>query len=91
MTSPSPINFGPLLRQMRKRAGMTQSDLAAAIGYSVSFISNLENESRQPDVSTVAQMLVPALGLQDEPHLAARLVEMAAATRGERPPAAVTS
>lgn len=91
MPSPSPITFGPYLRQMRKRAGMTQSDLAAAMDYSVSLISNLENESRQPDVSAVAQTLVPALGLQDEPHLAARLVELAAAARGQRPPAIVSS
>jgi predicted ATPase/DNA-binding XRE family transcriptional regulator len=76
---------------MRKRASMTQSDLAAAVGYSTAFISNLENESRQPDVATVARHLVPALGLHDEPHLAARLMELAAAARGERPPAPITS
>jgi len=91
MLAPSSTSFGPYLRQMRKRAGMTQSDLAAAIGYSISFVSNLENGSRQPDVATVAELFVPALGLQDEPHLAARLMELAAAARGERPPAPVTS
>ncbi|RLT39004.1 MAG: NACHT domain-containing protein [Chloroflexi bacterium] len=91
MLAPSSISFGPYLRQMRKRAGMTQSDLAAAVGYSVSFVCSLEKESRQPDMATVAQALVPALGLQDEPHLAARLVELAAAARGERPPATLSS
>lgn len=66
-----PLTFGPLLRQMRKRAGMTQSDLAAAVGYSVSLISSLERGSRLPDVATVAALFVPALGLQEEPRLAA--------------------
>lgn len=78
--------FGPILRQMRKRAGMTQSDLAAAVGYSVSYISSLEQSSRLPDVTTVVNGFVPALGLQDEPRLAARLVEQAAACRGVAPP-----
>jgi transcriptional regulator with XRE-family HTH domain len=30
--------FGALLRQLRRRAQMTQADLAAAVGYSVSFL-----------------------------------------------------
>ncbi|MCB0121886.1 MAG: helix-turn-helix domain-containing protein, partial [Caldilineaceae bacterium] len=29
-----PPTFGALLKQLRKRAGMTQRDLAAALGYS---------------------------------------------------------
>ncbi|MBP7964760.1 MAG: tetratricopeptide repeat protein [Caldilineaceae bacterium] len=87
----SSTSFGIVLRQMRKRACMTQGDLAAAVGYSPSFISSLEKEIRQPDVATIAQYFVPALGLQDEPHLAARLVELAAAARGESPPVATTS
>lgn len=66
---------------------MTQSDLAAAVGYSTSFISSLEKEKRLPDLGSVAQHFVPALGLQDEPYLAARLVEQAAAARNMRLPA----
>jgi transcriptional regulator with XRE-family HTH domain len=84
------VTFGDLLKQARKRAGMTQADLAAAVGYSVPFISNLELNQRLPDVQAVVHHFVPALGLQEEPHLAARLVELAAAARGERPPAALT-
>ena len=42
--------FGHLLRQVRRRAGMTQTDLAAAVAYSVSFISSLEKGDRLPDV-----------------------------------------
>src|SRR4051812_14640136 len=82
--------FGDLLKQVRKRAGMTQGDLAAAVGYSVSFISVLEQNRRLPDVAAVLQVFVPALGLLDEPHLATRLVELAASARGERAPIAIT-
>ncbi len=74
--------FGHLLRQVRRRAGMTQTDLAAAVAYSVSFISSLEKGARLPDVAIVAERFVPALALQDEPALAARLVAAAAAARG---------
>ena len=64
---------------------MTQGDLAAAVGYSVSFVSALEQNRRLPDVDAVLQVFVPALGLLDEPHLATRLVELVASARGERP------
>jgi predicted ATPase/transcriptional regulator with XRE-family HTH domain len=69
---------------------MTQRDLAAALGYSDSLISNLEKEQRLPDLATVMQWFIPALGLQDDPHTAAQLIEQAALARGERPPASVT-
>ena len=81
------LPFGVLLRQIRKRAGMTQRDLAAALGYSDSLISGLETGQRQPDLETVRQRFLPALGLQDDPALAARLLEAAAAARGEQLPA----
>ncbi|MCE7986037.1 MAG: NACHT domain-containing protein [Caldilinea sp. CFX5] len=86
-TSPS---FGTLLRTLHKRVGMTQGDLAAAVGYSAAAISALEQERRLPAVEFVVQTLVPALALADAPQLATRLVELAAAARGERPPTAVT-
>jgi len=79
--------FGDLLKRTRKRAGMTQDDLAAATGYSRSLIGALERDDRLPDVEVVIQTYLPALGLQEEPLLAARLVELAAFARGERPPA----
>ena len=77
----SPTAFGTLLRQLRKRAGMTQGDLAAAVGYSVSFICDLEQARRLPVLQTVVEQFVPALGLQDEPHFATRLLELAATAR----------
>lgn len=64
---------------------MTQDDLAAASGYSRSLIGALERNDRLPDVEAVIRVYLPALGLQEEPLLAARLVELAAIARGERP------
>ena len=78
---PNPSPFGDLLRQLRRRAGMTQTDLAAAVGYSVSLICNLEKGTRLPDVEVIATRFVPALALQDDVALAARLVEAAGSTR----------
>ncbi|MEZ4731577.1 MAG: helix-turn-helix transcriptional regulator [Caldilineaceae bacterium] len=48
-----PPTFGALLKQLRKCAGMTQRDLAAALGYSDSLISSLEKGQRQPDMAMV--------------------------------------
>ncbi len=78
--------FGDLLKQLRKRAGMTQGDLAAALGYSIALISALERNQRLPDLDAVIQRYIAALTLQEEPHLAVQLVEAAARARGERPP-----
>ena len=90
MVPESNVTFGDLLRSLRKRVDMTQSDLAAAVGYSVSFISALEKGQRLPDVEWVVQRCVPALVAADEPHLAAQLVELAAVARGERVPVSIT-
>ena len=69
---------------------MTQSDLAAAVGYSVSFVCDLEQNRRLPAVAVILQQFVPALGLQEEAGFAVHLVELAAQARGERPPSTVT-
>lgn len=79
--------FGEFLKQLRLRAGMTQHDLAAATGYSRTLIGALEQNARLPDIQVVIQSYLPALGVQDEPHLARQLVELAALARGERPAA----
>lgn len=81
---PAPT-FGALLKQLRKRAGMTQRDLATALGYSDSLISSLEKGQRQPDLAMVHTHFIPALGLQDDPRSAAHLLECTAIARGERP------
>ncbi len=87
MSVTHPLPFGSLLKQLRKRAGMTQRDLAAALGYSDSLISGLEKAQRLPDLETVRSHFIPALGLQDDHAMALRLLECAAAARGERPSA----
>lgn len=83
-------SFGDFLKRLRKQAGMTQDDLAAAIGYSRSLVAALERNHRLPDIETVIHAYVPALGLQEEPVLAGRLVGLAAKARGERAPASLT-
>lgn len=85
----APSSFGNLLHILRKRAGMTQGDLAAAVGYSVSTISALEMGRRLPDVDFVVHNLVPALAVSDAPQLAKRLAELAAAARGQLLPAPI--
>lgn len=78
--------FGVLLKQLRKRVGMTQDDLAAATGYSRALICALERDQRLPDLDAVMQSYLPALALQEDPHLAVQLVELAAHARGQRSP-----
>ena len=90
MPHPTALPFGALLKQLRKQAGMTQRDLAAALNYSDSFISSLEKEQRQPDLDAVIHYFIPALGLQNDPQTTAALIEQAALVRGERPPSSVT-
>ena len=68
MSSSPALPFGDLLKQLRKRSGMTQGDLAAALGYSAALISALECNQRLPDVDAVIQRYIPALALDAEPH-----------------------
>lgn len=90
MTLSAPT-FGELLRQLRRRVGLTQGELALIVGFSIAQISRLEKDERLPDVPTVIEKFLPALALDDEPRLAQRLLELAAAARGERPPTLVVA
>ena len=78
--------FGDLLRQLRRRAGLTQRELALLVGFSISQISLLEKNQRLPDLQLINDKFASALGLAREPHLRQRLLELAASARGERPP-----
>ncbi|HEU5099000.1 MAG TPA: helix-turn-helix domain-containing protein, partial [Roseiflexaceae bacterium] len=82
--------FGDLLRYLRRRARLSQRELAIEVGYSEAYISRLEANQRPPDISTLLALFVPALDLEDQPELAARLIELGTAARGERPPRSVT-
>jgi transcriptional regulator with XRE-family HTH domain len=79
--------FGDLLRYLRRRVGMTQMELADAVGYSDAQISRLEQNLRLPDLPTLQAHFVPALGLEDDPKTVARLLELAANVRREDAPA----
>ena len=79
-------SFGELLRFLRRRAGMTQMELSIAVGYSEPQISRLEQGLRLPDIPVVEARFISALCLEDEPHAAARLLELAATVRREDAP-----
>lgn len=69
--------FGDLLKYLRRRAGLTQLELSIAVGYSDTQISRFEQNQRLPDLATIAARFVPALHLEDEPVVTARLLELA--------------
>ena len=75
--------FGDLLKYLRRRARLTQRELCIAVGYSEAQISRLEQNQRPPDLSALAALFIPALYLEEEPEIAARLMELAAQARGE--------
>jgi len=80
--------FGDLLKYLRRRTGLTQRELSIAVGYSDAQISRLENNERLPDLATLTARFIPALYAEDQPEVAARLLELAAAVRREDAPAA---
>ena len=53
--------FGELLRFLRRKAGLTQRELAIAVGYSESQISRLEKNERAPDEATLAATICACL------------------------------
>src|SRR5215207_2223361 len=77
-------SFGELLRYLRRRQRLTQIELAIAVGYSTAQISRLEQNQRPPNPSTVQALFIPALGLEHEPGMVARLLELARAARNQR-------
>src|SRR5512142_3349328 len=81
------VTFGDLLRFLRRRTGLTQMELAIAVGYSDSQVSRLEQNERLPDIPTIEARFVSALGIEDEPKAVARLLDLAANVRREDAPA----
>lgn len=70
--------FGSYLRFLRRRARLTQRELAVAVNYSEGQICHLERGRRVPDLATLAALFVPALHLEDAPEESARLLALAA-------------
>jgi transcriptional regulator with XRE-family HTH domain len=54
------MDAGPTLRSARKRAGLTQGELAARAGTSQATISAYESGSKQPSVATFSRLLAAA-------------------------------
>src|SRR5262245_46624303 len=79
---PAFASFGEMLKYLRRRARMTQGDLSIAVGYSISQISRLEHNERLPDPATLHAVFIPVLGLEREPELVERLLELAVTARG---------
>jgi TolB-like protein/Tfp pilus assembly protein PilF len=82
--------FGELLRYLRRRAGLSQTDLSIAVGYSDAQISRLEKNLRLPDIASINARFVPALKLQREPAAWERLLQLAAAARRQKADAEAT-
>lgn len=76
-------SFGELLKYLRRREGLTQRELAIAVGYSDTQISRIEKDSRIPDSATLKALFVPALHLEREPEWVERMLELASSVRHE--------
>src|SRR5215207_9916913 len=72
-------NFGNLLRYLRKRAELSQRELALHVGYHYSYMSRIENDEHIPDPAMLMARFVPALGLEKDPVWTQRLLELATA------------
>jgi predicted ATPase/transcriptional regulator with XRE-family HTH domain len=77
--------FGEMLKYLRRRARLTQTELAIAVGYSREQITKLENNQRRPDLAALRALFVPALDLDERPDIVERLLLLAAATRPTKP------
>ena len=82
------VTFGDLLKYLRRRARLTQRELAIAVKYSEAQISRLEQNQRPPDLAAVTALFIPALFVEDEPEIVSRLMDLAAQARGEEFPRA---
>lgn len=79
--------FGDLLKYLRRRERLTQLELSITVGYSEAQIGRLENNQRRPDITALKALFIPALHIEDEPELIARLLELAQSARQEDAPA----
>lgn len=70
-------DFGSYLKYLRRRADLSQRDLGLAVGYGETQISRLEHNHRLPELSLIRAKFIPALGLDEEPEMAKRILELA--------------
>jgi WD40 repeat protein/transcriptional regulator with XRE-family HTH domain len=78
--------FGDLMKYLRRRARLTQLELSIAVGYSDAQITRLEKNQRRPEIAAVKALFVPALEIENEPEIVARLLELAKSARQEELP-----
>ncbi|HYF61669.1 MAG TPA: helix-turn-helix domain-containing protein, partial [Herpetosiphonaceae bacterium] len=71
--------FGSYLRYLRRRARLTQTELSIAVGYSPGQISMLENGQRAPNITAIAALFVPALGVEHDDERRRHLLALAGA------------
>jgi TolB-like protein/Tfp pilus assembly protein PilF len=76
--------FGDLLRYLRRRAGLTQTQLSIAVGYSDAQISRLEQNLRAPNIPNVEARFLSALALKHEPAARERLLLLACDAQRQR-------
>lgn len=79
--------FGDLLKFLRRRERLTQLDLSIMVGYSEAQIGRLEKNQRRPDLAAVKALFVPALHIEEEPQVVARMLELAQSARQTDAPA----
>src|SRR5687768_10027673 len=80
--------FGDLLKYLRRRAHLPPPELSNHVGYSESQISRLEQHQRLPDLTAPKALFLPALHLEDDSLMTARLLELAQSARQEDAPTA---
>jgi TolB-like protein/Tfp pilus assembly protein PilF len=76
--------FGELLRYLRRRAGLTQTELSIAVGYSDAQISRLEQNVRLPNLATLQSRFLPVLRLTKEAAARERLLLLAEHAQQQR-------
>ena len=59
------MKFGPQLRDLRLRAGLTQSQLAQKCLLTSAYISQLEKEKTDPPTRRICRALARALGVEE--------------------------
>ena len=82
-------SFGELLKFLRRRARLTQRELAQRVGYTEAHVCRLEKNERLPDMSTVAALFIPALELEDAPAQVEQLLKLAGQAGSRRPAGSV--
>lgn len=79
-----PAIFGEIIAEARGKAGLSQEQVAAAIGASNVFISLLETGKRQPSL-TSAILLAWSLGIAPEELVSRVVLQLEAAKVSQKP------